>query len=86
MFSNTLTLQVRVLMVFNTVRTEARERLYTMSEAGHATLMALTSGVLEAVTRGVTVTRLSLQCVRCGAVWTADSRDQGNRSGVSLFV
>ena len=75
-----------MLMVFNTVRTEARERLYTMSEAGHATLMALTSGVLEAVTRGVMVTRLSLQCVRCGAVWTADSRDQGNRSGVSLFV
>ena len=75
--------RVRVLMMFNTVRSEARERLYTMSEAGHATLMALTSGVLEAVTRASLVTRVSLQCVRCGALWTADSRDQGNRSGSS---
>ena len=72
--------QVSVLMVFNTVRSEARERLYTMSEAGHATLMALTSGVLEAVTRSLGA-RLALQCVRCGAVWTGDTRDQGNRSG-----
>ena len=42
---------VTVRMVFSTVRSEARERLYTMSEAGHATLMAVTSGVLEANTR-----------------------------------
>ena len=77
--------RVRVLMMFNTVRSEARERLYTMSEAGHATLMALTSGVLEAVTRASLVTRVSLQCVRCGGLWTADSRDQGNRSGSAVF-
>ena len=77
--------QVGVLMVFNTVRSEARERLYTMSEAGHATLMALTSGVLEAVTRGALAIRLTLQCVRCGAVWTAEARDQGNRSASLLL-
>ena len=51
-----------------------------MSEAGHTTLMALTSGVLEAVTRASLAIRLALQCVGCGAVWTAEARDQGNRS------
>ena len=60
-------------MLFNTVRKEARERLYTMTEAGYSTLMARVGGVLEAASsRAAPVT--SLQCVKCGLVWSAAAR------------
>jgi len=61
---------VKCSLMFNTVRRDNRERVYTMSEAGYSTLMALAGPVLESsATASASVP--SLQCVKCQSVFSA---------------
>eukprot|EP00092_Neocalanus_flemingeri_P010449 GFUD01011260.1.p1 GENE.GFUD01011260.1~~GFUD01011260.1.p1 ORF type:complete len:1434 (+),score=529.61 GFUD01011260.1:103-4404(+) len=62
--------KVKCALLFNTVRRDSRERVYTMSEAGYSTLMALAGPVLEtAASANASVP--SLQCVKCHSVFSA---------------
>jgi len=61
---------VKCSLLFNTVRRDNRERVYTMSEAGYSTLMTLAGPVLESsATASASVP--SLQCVKCQSVFSA---------------
>ena len=55
--------QVKVMMMFNTVRRESRERVYLMSETGYSTLMTLVGSVLESAAQS-SLRQACLQCVR----------------------
>ena len=54
---------VKCSLMFNTVRRDNRERVYTMSEAGYSTLMALAGPVLES-SATVIASVPSPQCVK----------------------
>jgi len=60
---------VRCALLFNTVRRDSRERVYTMTIAGYSTLMALAGPVLEAAASASSTTT-SLQCVKCQSVFS----------------
>ena len=61
---------VKCSLMFNTVRRDNWERVYTMSEAGYSTLMALAGPVLES-SATVIASVPSLQCVKCQSVFNA---------------
>lgn len=61
---------VKCSLMFNTVRRDNRERVYTMSEAGYSTLMALAGPVLES-SASASASVPSLQCVKCQSVFSA---------------
>ena len=61
---------VKCSLMFNTVRRDNWERVYTMSEAGYSTLMALAGPVLES-SATVIASVPSLQCVKCQSVFSA---------------
>ena len=69
--------KIQCSLLFNTVRKDSRERLYTMSEAGYSTIMALVGGVLEAAAAKLAQSSC-LQCVKCQAVWSAGDGQQSS--------
>ena len=62
--------KVKCALLFNTVKRDSRERLYTMSETGYSTLMALAGPVLES-SASASAAVPSLQCVKCQSVFSA---------------
>ena len=54
--------KVKCALLFNTVKRDSRERVYTMSETGYSTLMALAGPVLES-SASASAAVPSLQCV-----------------------
>jgi len=62
--------KVKCALLFNTVRRDSRERMYTMPETGYSTLMALAGPVLES-SASASASVPSLQCVKCQSVFSA---------------
>ena len=62
--------KVKCALLFNTVKRDSRERVYTMSETGYSTLMALAGPVLES-SASASAAVPSLQCVKCQSVFSA---------------
>jgi len=61
--------KVKCALLFNTVKRDRRERMYTMSETGYSTLMALAGPVLES-SASASAAVPSLQCVKCQSVFS----------------
>jgi hypothetical protein len=62
--------KVMCALLFNAVKLDSRERVYTMSETGYSSLMALAGPVLESsVSASAAVA--SLPCVKCQSMCSA---------------
>ena len=75
--------KVMCALLFNAAKRDSRERLYTMSETGYSTLMALAAPVLESsVSASAAVP--SLPCVKCQSVFSMFIKSQPDPEQVQV--
>jgi len=73
--------RVKCALLFNTIRRDNRERIYTMSETSYSILMALAGPVLER-SAVVNATIPSLQCVKCQSMFSASGAPKSKQGSI----